>query len=458
MEPVNTSTPSWLVGLLIVFAIATAATFGLLLYRHAEYASLLEQYNALSDLNKQLEPEVSEMSRVPPDLEGEIRARREKISSLIDNERTTQQDVDHLVSHDADTVRAIGEQRESELSKYRNKLKEMTDRTKELGSEEEHQYASERENDERRKDLRHEVENLSEVIAEKEKDARRSNTELDARIDELEARVRQLTEEQDLAKREFKPAGQIVASVAADGFVVINRGHRQNLRNGTKFIVFNRRAGKNVAKGVIQVIEVDNDIATARVIVENDRNDPLIVGDLLHNPIYDPEKVNHFAIRGDFLRYSKEELATFIKDSGDIVDPDITIATDYLVAGSNAPAALAQATKLGVSILSEDQLLDFITIQPHHEAVTAITEVRHAAASGKTFALVGSFTVADKGAIERYIEHNGGKTTGSVHDGVDVVIAGDGAESAIAEAHRHGIPVIDQGQFTHLDASFSQAK
>ena len=44
MDSVNTVTPSWLVGLLIAFALATAATFGQLLYRHAEKSQLEEQW------------------------------------------------------------------------------------------------------------------------------------------------------------------------------------------------------------------------------------------------------------------------------------------------------------------------------------------------------------------------------------------------------------------------------
>ncbi len=451
MEPVNSTTPSWLVGLLIVFAIATGATFILLLVRHAELNGLVEQYSSLTDLNSQLEYAKSQLKQIPPVLDAKIRDRRGTINSLLDLEHTTIADVDRLVSRNQDSEKAIGDAQAHELSKYNDLMQELTSHTKDLGLGEDHQYADERGNDDQRRNLRDEVEKISQVIAEHEKEGRRRNADLDGRIAYLEARVRQLTEQQDLAKRVFKAAGEIVASASADGFVVINRGHRQNLRNGTKFLVFEKRGGRIVTKGVIQVIEVKDDIATARVITESDRNDPLIVGDLLHNPIYDPDKTLHFAIRGDFVRFSKEELAQFIKDSGDIVDPDISLVSDYLVAGANCRDALDQATKLGVSILSEDQMLSFVTERPHIASSSDLVQIKHAANAGRTFALIGSFTVADRGAIERWIEKNGGKTTGGVHDGVDIVIAGDGDDKTVAEARKRGIPVIDQGQFAHLD-------
>ncbi len=452
MEPVNSTTPSWLVGLLIVFAIATGATFILLLARHAELNSLSENYSALTDLSNQLEYTKSQLKQIPPVLDQKIRDRKGTISSLLDLEHTTIADVDRLVSRNQETLKAIGEAQTKELAKYNDLMQEMASHTKDLGAGEDHQYAEDRSNDDQRRNLRDEVEKISQVIAEHEKEGRRRNAELDDRISYLEARVRQLTEEQDLAKRVFKAAGEIVASAAADGFVVINRGHRQNLRNGTKFVVFEKRGGRIVTKGVIQVIEVKDDIATARVMVESDRNDPLIAGDLLHNPIYDPDKVLHFAIRGDFMRFSKEELAQFIKDSGDIVDPDISLRSDYLVAGANCRAALDQATNLGVSILSEDQMLNFVTERPHIASGSDLVQIKHAANAGRTFALIGSFNVANRSAVERWIERNGGKTTGGVHDGVDIVIAGDGDDKAVAEARKRGIPVIDQGQFAHLDA------
>jgi hypothetical protein len=450
MDPVNSTTPTWLVGLLIVFALAAAATFGLLLWRHAELAGLQEQYYILETKSKQLEPVMTELERVPPAMDTQIKDRRDKIDQLTETEKTTIADVDRLVSGNQEILKTNEKSQNDEVSKFAGLMKDAVTARAELGHEEERQYATERDNDERRRQMREDIEKMSQVIEGKKKENRKQNAALDARVAELEARVRQLTQEQDLASREFKSDGQIIASESANGFVVINRGHEQNLRNGTKFVVFNKRGGKTINKGTVQVISVDEKIATARVIEEADKNDPLIVGDHLHNPVYDPDKIKHFAIRGDFLRYSKDELAEFIKDSGGVVDPSITISTDYLVAGTGAQKSLDQASKLGVSILSEDQLLDFVRLKPRLTSVAGFQAVRKAASEGRTFALVGNFNQADKSLISKFISNHGGKTTGSVGKGVDAVIAGDGAEDQMAKAREQGIPVFDQTQFSHL--------
>jgi NAD-dependent DNA ligase len=455
MEPVNSSTPAWLVGLLIVFALAAAATFGLLLWRHAEINGLTEQWVLLTQRAAVLEDTASKLEHIPIDaggLDQQIRERRDKVQQLGDIDKTTAGDVDRLIARNQDSVRANEESQNKEVGRYRDLMKEASDRRSELGKEEEGMYATERENDERRRQMRDDIERKSVLIEQKKKEARQDNAKNDGRIAELEARVEQLTQEQDISKRMIKSDGQIVASESANGFVVINRGHRQNLRNGTKFKIFNVRGGHIVFKGDVQVINVEEEISTARVISEYDSNDPLIVGDQLHNPVYDPDKTKHFAIRGDFMRFSKEELAEFIKDSGGVVDPGITIQTDYLVAGGNSQKALDQATKLGVSILSEDQLLDFVRLKPRLSSVAGFEAVRKAAAQGRTFAIVGKFTTADEGLIKKYISNKGGKTTGSVGKGVDFVIAGDHAEDEITKARELKIPVIDQSQFSHLNA------
>jgi NAD-dependent DNA ligase len=127
--------------------------------------------------------------------------------------------------------------------------------------------------------------------------------------------------------------------------------------------VFTVRGGAHVTKGMIEVVSVDERIATCRVLVEGKANDPLLAGDQLHNPVWDPDRVRAFAIRGDFRRFTRTELARFIEEAGGRVDADLEVGTDYLVAGNAAERWTEQAVKLGVTIISEEQLLDFIRPQ-----------------------------------------------------------------------------------------------
>src|SRR3954471_23140626 len=136
MDPVNSTTPTWLVGLLIVFALAAAATFGLLLWRHAELSGLNEQYWVLETRNKQLEPVVTELERVPPAMDVQIQDRRRTIDALTDTEKTTIADVDRLVTHNQDTVKANEKSQADEVAKFATLMKEASDRRGELGREE----------------------------------------------------------------------------------------------------------------------------------------------------------------------------------------------------------------------------------------------------------------------------------------------------------------------------------
>jgi NAD-dependent DNA ligase len=150
--------------------------------------------------------------------------------------------------------------------------------------------------------------------------------------------------------------------------------------------------------------------------------------------------VKIFVLKGDFSRFSADELARFITESGAKVEKELTTASDYLVAGDRAQAALDQASKLGISILSEDQLLDFVRYEP-----------RFALRAGMVAVLEGKFTQVNAGKIRDFVEKNGGKVEGRVRSGVNVLIAGEGASEEIAKARALGITVLDQSQFSYLN-------
>ena len=68
-------------------------------------------------------------------------------------------------------------------------------------------------------------------------------------------------------------------------------------------------------------------------------------------------------ISGVFSRFSREELKELLENNGAILQGSISSKTDFVVAGENmGPAKLAKATELGVSILSEAELLSMLNI------------------------------------------------------------------------------------------------
>lgn len=351
-------TPGWMVGLLIIFSLATAATFGLFLFRHAEKAALKEQQNQLTYELKELRGIEGAIATLIPPLDNQIASRRVLRASLSEADTQASDDIARMVTQNQANVKLIEEAINKQIKTYQDVLKDAKERRAELAQEETRAFANERDFDERRATLRAKIETISQEIEAVKKKGRAGNAELDTRIVQLEDRVLELTQQRELNAKELKPDGQLLQAGASDGFVILNIGQRHNLRKGTKFTVYNRRAGKVNLKGIIEVTRVEEQIATARVLEETDHNDPLLPNDYIANPVYSPDKVKGFAIRGDFFRYSKDELKRFIIENGGRYDDELSVNTDYLVAGDRSDEALQQAIKLGISILSEEQLIE----------------------------------------------------------------------------------------------------
>ncbi len=351
-------TPGWMVGLFIIFALATAVTFGLFVFRHAEKAAYRELYVRLQAEIGGLRTQEQHLKGEIQPLDTQIAAKKQVASNLDKSDKETIEDVNRLVETNKQHLKGISDAIAKEVATYLGLLKDAKDRRLELGQEEQRAMTNEGDFDKKRADLRLKIEIVSQEIEGVKKKGRQAAADLDVRIAELQDRVRELTEQREVDSKELRSDGTIIQSQAADGFVVINRGHRENLRLGTRFSVFNRHGGKNIIKGVIEVTKVEEQVAVARVLSEADGNNPIIVNDQLANPVYDPMKIRGFAVRGDFVHFSKDELKRFILESGGRYDEDLTTNTDYLVAGDRCDPALQQAIKLGISILSEEQLIE----------------------------------------------------------------------------------------------------
>ena len=71
-----------------------------------------------------------------------------------------------------------------------------------------------------------------------------------------------------------------------------------------------------------------------------------------------------FVISGIFTHHSRDEYKSLIEGLGGKIASSISSKTNYVLAGANmGPAKLAKATDLGITILSEDELLSLITPQ-----------------------------------------------------------------------------------------------
>jgi DNA ligase (NAD+) len=68
-----------------------------------------------------------------------------------------------------------------------------------------------------------------------------------------------------------------------------------------------------------------------------------------------------FIISGVFEKYSRDELKDIIEQNGGKIVSSISAKLNYLVAGDNmGPAKLEKATRLNITIINDDQLLEMI--------------------------------------------------------------------------------------------------
>ena len=447
----STSTSSLMSGLLVVAGTAAAATCTLMLYRHIELAALEHQHTLLNARLPGLREQAAKAAdRVRP-LDEAIVARRSRVADLQTQDKTAIEDVDRLMTQNAALIKRSEESGIKELKEFQERMREAPERRLELAKEEERSYLSETEQDERLRQLRDEVERQKQGLEQYNKQVRDERGGLDQRIAELEGRVRQLTNQLDLSNREFRPDGKVLSGEPRSGHLVIDRGWTHNLRKDSTFTIYTRRAGKIVVKGECQVVGIERDIATCRVMREVDANDPIIPGDLLHNPVYDPDHVRGFAIRGEFRTFSKTEIAKFINDAGGRVDSELTVNTDYLVAGAAADKDLEQASKLGIGIVSEDQLVEMVRPGAAPSRL-AWDHIFAACAAGREFTLAGRFAPGREAVVREALRKAGGRVSGSLVAGQAGVVCGADAAAAMAEARRLGVPVIDAALFDHIVA------
>jgi DNA ligase (NAD+) len=65
-------------------------------------------------------------------------------------------------------------------------------------------------------------------------------------------------------------------------------------------------------------------------------------------------------ITGTFVTYGRNELTSLLESKGASVTTSVTKNTNILVAGVEAGSKLDKATKLGIEIINEEQLLNLL--------------------------------------------------------------------------------------------------
>ncbi len=191
----------------------------------------------------------------------------------------------------------------------------------------------------------------------------------DNQIKALESRIDKLLDETRKQKdfgEDFESDGKIVNVLSSSGKGWVDIGREDHLSNGLVFRVFQTmKGGKKVYKGRVEVQKVDENVSEVRTIEEIDSLNPIVAGDLIASPFYNPKAQPVFVFAGTEMEsrdVTKDYVVAKMKSYKAIIVEKVDINTDFLVAlknYENTPEYKA-ARELGVTVIRERDLLEFI--------------------------------------------------------------------------------------------------
>ncbi len=309
--------------------------------------------------------------------------------------------------------------------------------------------------------------------------AERAEAELKKAQADIEALKKDLAKKQERveglvgAMEKFRPShdaravlqqakGKILRILPDDSVVYINLGKRDRVMTGMTFAVYAPAGGvtkEGRGKATIEVVTVLQETSECKV-TSVEPGSRIVVGDLIANPVYDRNRRFNFCVAGDFdLGFGTTiddpdgvKVKKLIESWGGRVVPTVDEQTDFVVLGiapepvratANTPDALeaarvkneeitkrvnaykqikADATALGIPVLTRLQFLDFIGYR------VPVREI--------TFVVVGNFSTRNNGVMDdkdgvkmkARIREWGGRVADTVDEWTGYVVLGSPPE------------------------------
>ena len=282
-------------------------------------------------------------------------------SSLIDAVSAKNRQITRLEDR-VETEQRRAERLQGELASASARVEDLQERYDAALAENERVFGEYTGNiDTHHSDLRETVDSLTQEVARIQTDADQIIASLedevaqkDQRILILEDQLRSLRGEQREQRLGAKPEeshvdGSIIAVNSTDNLVYIDRGSDDRLVIGLTFEVYD--AGASIrpdsrgeyprGKATVEVVSIDPGSSAARILRSITGN-PIVSGDTIVNPVYDPNKEYTFAVYGNFdanddgaaTAQETQTIKAIIEEWGGTVTEDVTGDTDFVVLGT----------------------------------------------------------------------------------------------------------------------------
>ncbi len=338
-------------------------------------AQAAQEESALSQYNLNLEVKVDEETQTPyyahtrnlhKDMVEIIRA-----CTKFLNERRDERGNMYQVAHDHITNnQALIQTDRDSIDDFRERLKDLErEYTNEISSR-----------NVTIANLGTELAGYREQLGEEKAKAVREQADIQAQIAVLSSRIADLLRKRQKTQSETAADGEVIHVDESLGYAWVDLGHNHGARPGMKFEVFSiLKGGRKQVKGMVEIREVHDDRSQASIIegytiydpelqekIELPRYlNPIIKGDRIRSPFFDPEEEPVFVFVGENLtnpHYSMRELTLKIQEIGGRVEDEVTIETDFVIAIERAEESTAFETALqfGINIMRERDLLKFL--------------------------------------------------------------------------------------------------
>jgi len=149
-------------------------------------------------------------------------------------------------------------------------------------------------------------------------------------------RIRLLSDTLAFTKEPERPDGSVLAISKELGVGWIDLGSKHRLSRGTVFhVVSGKPNSDGKVKAWVEVTNVENDRAEIRITKLADQFDPVVPGDIVYNPLFDPAGRRNAVLAGRFSgQYNEKEIRLLLADIGIFVQKNLDLNTDYLIVGS----------------------------------------------------------------------------------------------------------------------------
>jgi hypothetical protein len=217
---------------------------------------------------------------------------------------------------EAGRIRADEEKRSMEEAKnaeLAERIADLDEARKENVAMRERYEANIRELRDRIAQITAELETAKETWAMNEGDYRKEIEVLSARIDEMRPEVRdpQITD------------GRILQVDLKRNFVIVDIGKQNYVRPDMEFHVFGQPGPEEtIDKGIVRISNI-YDTQSFATIMKSYPGHPILLGDRISSPFYDPVRSQKFVISGELKLYDLATLTNIIKYAGGEIQPQV---------------------------------------------------------------------------------------------------------------------------------------